>query len=393
MIHNLNLVNNLQLLFPINHEFELEQFVQQKPINAFSDEVLDVLSELGAFLREHGRELPNIIAVGFWLRKQHLLMLKSQYPSLHGRGISLHFAPGNVDTLFFYSAIISVVTGNLTMVRVSHQNHQAAAPLLAMLNEFVNCHQLGKKLAERLVIFTYEKSSEISALLSKFADVRVIWGGNEAVTAITKLPVKNGAIDCSFPDRYSISILTLSDVSEINAAATAFAADVTPFFQQACASPKVVYWVNTAQELQKVFWQQVSALITKAKLTLSAGDSLRRYLFLQQASLLTDNNCAIGFNDNTLTVIEGDDFNGELLTAHPGLFIFLSHNVLSLEPINLLSHCQTIGVFDLSCNVQNEIEKQTKWPHRQIVKLGRALEFTPVWDGIDLIKQHCTEQV
>ena len=103
MILNLNSLP-ITVLLPNNSSGQIDTNLTCLP---FSEQLIDELTELGTFLMTIGRSVPSIVAAGYWLRKSHLLAIKSQYPTqqLQAKGTVFHIAPGNVDTLFFYNLI------------------------------------------------------------------------------------------------------------------------------------------------------------------------------------------------------------------------------------------------------------------------------------------------
>src|SRR6202007_2334188 len=64
------------------------------------------------------RRLPEMAAVAHWMRKAHALELRRNFETLRGerlwlsRGVCLHFAPSNVDSIFLYSWFIALLLGN-----------------------------------------------------------------------------------------------------------------------------------------------------------------------------------------------------------------------------------------------------------------------------------------
>ena len=110
---------------------------------AFEPSIMQSLSELGAFLMQAEKAQlepsADIIASGFWLRQANLQQIQAIYQkqALLGRGLTFHIAPANVDTLFFYSAIVSVLCGNPVVIRISRQQSKVTQRLLILLNQYM----------------------------------------------------------------------------------------------------------------------------------------------------------------------------------------------------------------------------------------------------------------
>ena len=99
------------------------------PFPPFDTRVLDFLDALSQAIRmlpreEAGEELR---ALGFWLRRTHLLDLKERYAggsspepeNRLGLGLSFHIAPANVPLMFAYSLAIGLMAGNLSLIHIS----------------------------------------------------------------------------------------------------------------------------------------------------------------------------------------------------------------------------------------------------------------------------------
>lgn len=74
------------------------------------------------------RRFPDLVALGYWLRKSNMLALAKRYEHLVIRPIGnvFHAAPGNVDSLFVYSGILSLLCGNANIIRLSSKTGGSA---------------------------------------------------------------------------------------------------------------------------------------------------------------------------------------------------------------------------------------------------------------------------
>lgn len=92
------------------------------------------------------------------------------------RGVALHFAPGNVDTIFLYSALLAVLMGNRNFARISSRQSPQIELLIRVLKQILTDpeHTL---MRSRLLIIRYGHNEHITRELSAHCDLRVIWGG------------------------------------------------------------------------------------------------------------------------------------------------------------------------------------------------------------------------
>lgn len=96
---------------------------------------------------------------------------------------------------------------------------------------------------------TYERDDEITKELSRQCDGRVIWGGDVTIERMGQYPLKPTAANLTFPDRNSIAVFDLSAMKEINdqekkELAYRFYNDTLLMDQNACSSPRLIYWLN-----------------------------------------------------------------------------------------------------------------------------------------------------
>ncbi len=361
----------------------------EKMGEAFADKIMECLTSLGQFLMKEGRVEPDIVAAGFWLRESQLNNLKSNYSEreLSARGVIFHIAPGNVDSLFFYSIILSILCGNCSILRVSDRLSGLTRLLLNLINQFIIESPLSEPLKSLMFVVQYEHNDSLTEALSNKADVRVIWGGDKTVKHISTIPMKSDGEEVTFPDRYSAAVLHLADATELNLAVEMFSRDVNPFLQQACSSPKIVYWLNTEQSIQKDFWTLLSQkLFEDEGGRINASERLEKLIYLQRLALLSGSENIIVRRYHDLETVELSSFALEQLKAHRGLFTFLTMQIESLDEIELYEHCQTVTTWGLNEHELAQWLKDNKQPMKRVVPAGQALIFSHLWDGIDLIE-------
>ena len=117
------------------------------------------------------------------------------------RGLAFHVPPSSVDTMFVYSLAVSLLAGNRNVVRVSPRRSATTEVLVDALNAAAADHPA---VAASLAVVSYGHELEPSALLSRHADVRVIWGGDATIETIRALPLAPHATELLFGDRFSL---------------------------------------------------------------------------------------------------------------------------------------------------------------------------------------------
>ena len=387
----------VKILLPVGHSGEIETTLTCMP---FSDELINELSLLGTYLMFRGRNIPSIVATGYWLRESHVSSIKSQYPTdeLQAKGMVFHIAPGNVDTLFFYSMIISVLCGNQTVLRLSNHLNKDAKQLLGLINQFFSESPSMTILPSLITIIQYEHNDEITANLSRYSTARVIWGSDQTIEHISQFPLsvmlqgseEESSKNICFPDRYSVAIIQINNEAQIKDACDNLLRDIKPYFQQACSSPKAIYWLNTAQALQDKLWKRVDNKLSEQE-SLETTDFISQLLFVQRLPLLLNtqeinkNKCLLKKYD-LLQVMEVESITLDSIKSHSGLWVLLSKQIKHLYEIELSEHCQTVTVSGLKKSDWLSWKETTPQPMKRVVPAGQALAFSYVWDGVDLVE-------
>lgn len=383
----------IKVLFPNDN---VDIIHRCKTLMPFADNIIEQLSELGGFLMSQGRATPSVVAVGYWLRKRHLLAIKAQYDikQLNAKGLVFHIAPGNVDTLFFYSMIVSVLCGNQTILRVSNTLSNDAQFLLDLLNRFDAKVTQDKSVLSLFRVIQYPRNDQITADISAASDARVIWGGDQSIEHISRFPLRSGNShqrnNICFPDRYSVAIIHITAEAQIKEAVDQLLRDIKPYLQQACSSPKVVYWLNTAQRLQDKFWLLVAEQLNEQP-ELDATDLMAILLYLQRLPLLLarENKYLkyLSEKHDLLQVVELESLTLSSIQSHSGLWVLLSLQINTLDDVMLFEHCQTVTVSGIEKAQWSRWANSTSQPMKRIVPAGQALAFSHIWDGIDLVER------
>ena len=135
----------------------LAPFPAEKEPTALLAEIGPCLAPFAAETLEFGRRLsqrllaapevrtyPDLASLGFWLRPAATQALRRHLDGLAGdgvrrlpRGLALHIAPANVETLFVYSWWLSALCGNANLVRISERSGERTRLLLRLFNQLL----------------------------------------------------------------------------------------------------------------------------------------------------------------------------------------------------------------------------------------------------------------
>ena len=238
----------------------------------FAPVVLDFLAVLSHELRHHpiGRTDPAWGALGFWLRANHLKQLRrhlSQQETRLGRGLIFHIAPANMPTIFAYSLCISLLAGNGNIVRVSPRLAPAVTPVCDVMHSILQDDKFAV-LRRQNAIVTYGRDDELTSRFSRQCDGRIVWGGDKSIAEIRTFPLPPQGVELVFPDRYSFAVFDSSSIQdstddELRAWAHRFYNDTYEADQNACSSPRFVFWLDERgsafEAAQRRWWDAVAA--------------------------------------------------------------------------------------------------------------------------------------
>ncbi len=345
-------------------------------------------------LRQH----PELATLGHWFRGAAVNQL-SQRIGTHAaeldlaRGLIFHLAPANVDVLFAYAWLMSVLSGNTNVARLSQKQSTQRDALVSILHDMQR-EGLHSRVLERAVLLTYPHDDSITTAISRHCHARIIWGGDATVAKIRSLPISPLAVELAFPDRFGIAVMRAAALTEgsdadLQELARRFCNDVLWFGQQACSSPRTLYWVGDESGIAAAkarFWPAVRmqaatledepaalmARVTDANLLAATGHGVRS----------AD---SIGLYPLRLDAMRADGGIREIQSGH-GLVVEIDLPALDALAAQLDDRDQTLvqhgfttsALRDFLCGLGNRAIDR-------VVPFGRALDFHPVWDGTDLL--------
>lgn len=347
------------------------------------------------------RRMPEMMAVAYWMRKAHVLELRKAFEAQRGdriwlaRGVVLHFAPSNVDSIFVDPWFISMLLGNANIIRLSERRGPQVDVLLGTINRLFERDRF-RPIADRSLILTYEHDDVLTKKLSESCHVRVLWGGDASVQRLRAIPVNPLAIEVAFANRFSLAVLDAGAVAEVDEAAVAAVAgrfynDAYWFDQMACSAPRLVVWIGSAEtcrRAQTVFWSALSREVAKRGVEYPEMIGLNKLVSAYVSA-------ANGHSDAILPGVTGAVSRVHLarhtgagfrsIECGGGLFFELELARLDeLSPL-LTERDQTLSYFGFEREELAQFARAL--PRRaidRIVPIGSALDFSTVWDGSSL---------
>ena len=359
------------------------------------ERVTDFLSKVARKLLAPAvaRRHPELGSLGYFLRPAELHRaverMRRDDAIVFPRGNVFHVPPANVDTIFVYSWALSALAGNHNVVRISERSANAADTILDALNEVLATADPVIGRTQRMV--TYGRDDAVTAALSQWADLRVIWGGDAAVEAIRKHPLRPSARDLTFPDRTSWAAISAegwrtADPARRREAVVGFSNDAYWFDQAACSSPRTVFLVGEdTEDVRAEFVELLLDVVDQRGWQVDAAMAVEKRVNAYELAA-TGAVTALEFPANAVTAM-----SLATVPAAPrrwigaGAFPFARvGSLLELVPA-MNRQDQTFSHFGFGPAELREFALALGGRGvDRIVPFGQALTFSAIWDGYDL---------
>lgn len=382
-----------------------ESFTTNQLLPVFDKESIDFLNEISRkiFAGKTASSYPELAALAFFLRKSSIIELKNKTENsldnstfLSPRGIAFHIAPSNVDTIFVYSWALSLLAGNLNIVRISSKINPQVQILLDIIKNIAESSAF-VHVSERNILLNYEHDKSINDKLSSIADMRIIWGGNETISLIRSSAAKPVTKEIAFADKVSYSVidsgsyLEFDEKSKENLSA-AFYNDGYYFGQMGCSSPRIVYFSGTDAASEKAsvaFWENLSEFMRKKSHSDDISVALNKHIEIFEKAAGDVNILAFkNMSDTEPTVVRIDKESAGFARETCGGGFFYECFISSIDDLIPLVQ-QNDQTMTYAGFVKDKLKdfalKVNGKGIDRIVPIGNALAFAPVWDGYNLM--------
>ena len=394
--------DKLKVLLPSGKDWD-DALFSQTVLPFASEKVINFINTLSQSIlkKPEFKAYPELMAMGFWMRKSHIIKIiddnlnHSVQEVRLARGVVFHIAPSNVDSVFIYSWFLSMLAGNVNIIRLSSKSGKQIDLLLKLLNDLFKLSEFSD-IASRQVLISYEYDDQITAYFSEHCDMRVIWGGDNTIKKIRQIPIPSTAIELPFADKFSLSLIDASEFVELHKDKKSklihfFINDAFWFGQMACSSPRLIVWMGENDIIEKAklsFWTEVNETLTNNIADISTADIVNK-LVASHRMAIEEKVSIIKSNNNLINRIQLTSCKGINTSLHCGTGLFYEVSIFELDELItcVSSKIQTVGYFGISKeHLKQFVEKCLPTGIDRIVPIGKALEFSPIWDGYSLLK-------
>ena len=371
-----------------------------RPLRPFAPDVLDFLSALSAALLKD-REVkayPDVITFAYFCRKAHLARLQEEYAGRLdgrlGRGVVFHIAPSNVPINFAYSLTAALLSGNGSIVKASSRDFPQTRIVCRAMEKLLT--EDFAPLAPYVCVVTYPREAQkVTEAFSARCDARVIWGGDETVRRVREAALPPRAVEVTFADRYSLLCIRPEAVTALSEEALErlakdFYNDTYLTDQNACTSPRLIYWVGEgdSREASERFFRAVGAY-ARQRYELAPVVAMDKLTAACRAAMKLEGAEIVPGPDNWVTRVRVKALCPELYELRsPGGF-FLEYAAPTLDALRdfVTPRVQTLSYLGLSPEELSRfvLENGLTGVDR-IVPVGHTMDFALTWDGYDLIQ-------
>ena len=130
------------------------------------------------------------------------------YLAAKPHGLVAAWMAGNVATLPMFSLVPALLAKNVCLVKLAQPDPAGMDALLAVLAESEGEGLRGAELLEAAAVVWFDYHNHaLNEQMSLAADAKIVWGGAEAVRAISRLPRREHCVEIIFGPKYSIGVI------------------------------------------------------------------------------------------------------------------------------------------------------------------------------------------
>ena len=310
------------------------------------------------------------------------------------RGLVCHWLAGNVQILGMFALVQSIISKNVNLLKVSRRDDGVFNDILS---EFKGVTYTtadgytirGDDLLKTISLVYFGRNAlKLGEEMSKSADVRIAWGGREAVEAVTSYPAKYNAETVIFGPKLSFSVIAKEELSSPQAAkklARKVSVDVSVFDQHGCASPHNLYIEEGGNVSPEEFCDLLGISMMKTERQIpKPAMSPEQVTQIHSIRDVYDFKGFVKESDTMSWTILLDDMDEIDRPVYSR--VLFTHKVKSIfDSLKFIDeNIQTIGIAAPTDKALAFATEATKRGVARLPFIGRMLNFEMPWDGVFL---------
>lgn len=313
----------------------------------------------------------------------------------NSRGLCCHWMAGNVQILGVFALVQCIMTKNVNLLKVSSHDEGVFAGLVSAFEglEYTTKDGYtikGDDLLKTIgVVYFSHNAVKLGELMSKNAEVRIAWGGREAVETVAGYPSKYDCETVIFGPKLSFSVVTkemLPDEQAAKKLARRISVDVSVFDQTGCASAHNLFVEKGGVVSPERFCEILNESMGKTEIQIPKPTMTPEQVSAVHSIRGVYDFCGMSIGSKTMSYsILLDDYD-ELHKPVYSRVLFV-HAVDSIMQAikHITEDIQTIGVEATLEQAIEFAEAATPMGAVRFPQIGRMLNFEMPWDGIVLI--------
>lgn len=313
----------------------------------------------------------------------------------NARGLVCHWLAGNVQILGLFALVQAILTKNSNLLKVSKNDEGVFRLLLTAFEGLEYTCQDGKiikgndLLRTIAVVYFPRTADDVAQLMSASADVRIAWGGREAVETVAGYPSRYDAETVVFGPKLSMAVIAREDLQgeqEARKLARRVAVDVSIFDQTGCASPHNVYIERGGAVAPDQFCELLTEAMRKTEMQIPKPPMSAEQVSAIHSIRSVYDFCGKVYGSDTMsyTILLDEEPNVHKPVYSRVIFVHVVDDIAdALAHVN--DDIQTIGISGISERVESFASDAAQRGAMRFPLIGRMLNFEMPWDGIVLI--------
>ncbi|MCW8889579.1 MAG: acyl-CoA reductase [Sedimenticola sp.] len=359
-------------------------------------EVVGFLSDVSREIlsSKNCRQYPDVMTFGYFCRKSSIeraLQIKQSISNRFGWGFAVHIAPSNVPVNFGFSFVFGLLSGNNNLVRLPSTTWPQVDLLVSVFETVAQSEKYEILAKNNAFVRTERDSVELLNFVAN-SDALVVWGGDSTVATFRKLEKKPRCVELYFPDRKSslvINALTIaeSDENDLQKLAAAFFNDTYLVDNNACSSPRRIFWVGEESDVaaaRNKLWAAIDGVIKAKGYDLNIIAKIDRYLDVMKSVEIAEAPVTVEkiSEDIWLTSRDEETLIGRLGRYSESRFVELAAALKALDDDE-----QTLTYMGFDKEYIEQIVLDSDIIVDRVVPAGMALDIGFVWDGVDVLNR------